>query len=213
MGTPMAPSPASGSGLPPEVEGQLKAAEIAAKTARRNTWLTVIGGILVALITGLTTYYAGHGSNTGTSGPVSQLTLDPFGAPNGDSNIGWTVSLSGPVSGLRPGQMVWTFNEPLQEPRTYYPDTGPCSVSAGTWTCDGVHIGVEGTAGLGKYRIWAVVVSTSDAFNIVNVLRCLPSGIPGVRGVKINPACPDLFSSLPGNDVVQPQSIEVTRTH
>jgi hypothetical protein len=216
MGTPTAPSPASGSGVPPEVlaqvEGQLKAAEIAAKTARRNTWLTVIGGILVAAITGGLTYYAGHGSNTGIPRPVSQLTLGSFGAPNGDSNIPWEVSLSGPVSGLKPGQMVWTFNEFLKTPGTYYPDTGPCAVNAGTWRCDHVHIGTGGKDGLGKYRIWAVVVSSSDAFKIVATLRCFPSGIPSIRGVTLKPACPDTFSSLPGNDLVPAQSIEVTRT-
>jgi hypothetical protein len=210
METPTVPSPASGSGLSPEAEAQVKAAQIAAETAQKTTRLTVIGGIVVALIAGFAAYYA-HGSNTNASEPVSQVTLGTFGAPNGDSNIGWTVDLSGSVSGLQTGQMIWTFNESLRTPGTFYPDTGPCSVNADIWTCDGVHIGSEGKVGLGKYRIWAVVVSTSDAFNIVTTLRCFPSGIPSVPGVKINPACTDSYSSLPGGDVVPPQSIDVTR--
>jgi hypothetical protein len=108
--------------------------------------------------------------------------------------------------------MVWTFNESLKTTGAYYPDTGPCTVTAGTWRCDDVHIGTGGKAGLGKYRIWAVVVGSSDAFKIVATLRCFPSGIPSIRGATLKPACPDVFSSLPGNDLVPAQSIEVTRT-
>jgi hypothetical protein len=216
MTTPSSPSPASGPGVSPDalaqVQAQLEAAKIAAKAARRNAWLAVIGAVLTGTITGLATYYASHNSSTsGASGSASQLALGPFEAPNGDSNIPWTISLSGPVSGLKPGQMVWTLNESLKTPGIYYPDTGPCSVSAGTWTCTDLHIGIEGKSGLGKYRIWAVVVSSSDAFEIVDEIRCFPSGILSIHGVTLKPACQDSSTSLPGSDLVAPENIQVTR--
>jgi hypothetical protein len=216
MTTPPSPSsPSSGSGVSPDtlaqVQAQLDTAKIAERTARRTARLALVGVIIAPIITGVSIYLASHTSSANTAGQTDQLTLGPFGPPNGDSNIPWTISLSGPVSGLRGGQVVWTFNESLAEPRVYYPNTGPCSISTGTWTCPILHIGAKGRAGIGKYRIWAVVVSSSDAFKIVDELRCYTSGIPSIRGVTLNPECQSWTTSLPGGDLVPPQEIDVTR--
>lgn len=193
-------------GPSPDVIAQVKAQRSVARWA-------AVSAVIVALISISANIFQVIHNNSGSgnsSPPASQLSLGPFEAPDGNSDIGQVVNLSGPISGLKVHQLVWTFNEPLTpKSGVYFPDTGPCTVSANTWTCDNIYIGESPTrqnpkAGLGPYRIWVVVVSEQDAFNIVNALRCQPTATDD---------CSQTFTSLPGSDIAQPQFITVTRTH
>lgn len=205
-----------------QIEARLKAEEIKARSAQRNTRWTVVGAVVVALITGLTTYFAtkssGPGGSSSASSSAAKLSFSLTNPADG-STVGQVVNVSGTVSGLSAGELIWTFNEPLiSGSGTYFPNTGPCTVTGDTWTCSGVDIGGPATLEnakdvLGPYRIWAVIVSTEDAFDIVAHIRCFPSGKPNVAGVKINPICPDSYQVLPGSDIYTPQQTAVTRTH
>ena len=85
-------------------------------------------------------------------------------------------SYSGKVYNLRLGQLVWTFNQSVARktgsisPVTY-PDSGPCVVnySKRTWACDNVYVG--STNDTGMYRVCAAILSSSDAFAVVDLLR------------------------------------------
>lgn len=216
MTTPPDASATPPSSPSPDAQAQVQAQRYSAK-------LAAVVAIVVALLSlggnvfqGLTRSTTGHNS----SAPV-QVVLDPIQNPSDGSSINGYVDISGSVSGLKPGQMVWTFNEPYNSQGnpsgSYFPNTGPCEVSGDTWHCSHIAIGAVGggpIAGLGRYRIWAAVVSDSDAFSIVTAIRCFVSGIlvPPVRGVKIEPVCPVSLPSLPGKDIVAPQGITVTRT-
>ena len=173
---------------------------------------TAISAVIVALISLAGNIFQAVHNNGGSTPTAVKPELGPFGPPNGDSNIGQVVNLSGPVSGLARGQMVWTFNEPLRpNGGTVFPNTGPCEVSGKTWTCNNIFIGESPTtrnpkAGQGRYLIWAAVVSEQDAFDIVSHLRCNPTP---------QSPCNQTYtrSTLPGRDILPPQKIRVTRTH
>jgi hypothetical protein len=129
--------------------------------------------------------------------------------PGIDGIIGAVVNLSGTVHNLKPGQVVWTFNQPISgQPGagTYFADTGPCAVTGITWSCNNVYIGdapslTDPEAGKGTYLVWAIILSDQDAFNVVDELRChSTAGHP----------CPTI-SKLPGTDIAQPQKITVIR--
>jgi hypothetical protein len=205
-----------------QIEAALRSAEITAQSAQKATRLTVAGAIAAALITGLATYFVTTTStsrvNLSASSSGGSLSFS-LTSPADGSTIGQVVNVGGQVSGLSTGEFIWTFNEPLASGNnTYFPNTGPCAVTSDMWTCDGVDIGGPATSkyprnGLGSYRIWAVVVSARDAFDIVNHIRCFPSGKPSVAGIEISAACPDSYSSLPGSDIYPPQEAAVNRTH
>src|SRR3984893_4694575 len=167
-----------------QVEAQLEAAKIAAKSARSQTRWTALGGVVVALITGFTTYLVAKPSDAGapssSASSTTRLTIG-WNIPQNGSNVGQFINASGPVSGLKRGELIWTFNEPLFPKGgngLYYPNTGPCVVTSGIWTCDNIDIGGAGNEiakkGLGPYRVWVVVVSEQDAFDIVTHVRCFP---------------------------------------
>jgi hypothetical protein len=56
MEAPQAQSQSASADVIAQVNGQLEAARIAAKSARTQTKWTVVAGIVVALITGIATY-------------------------------------------------------------------------------------------------------------------------------------------------------------
>jgi hypothetical protein len=214
------------SALSPDVraklDAKLKAAGIKARSAQKTTKWTVAGAIVVALITGLTTYFVAKPSASRVNSPAlsSPVKLSfSLTNPADGSSIGQVINVSGSVSGLDNGELIWTFNEPLADGgRTYFPNTGPCTVAGDTWSCDQVDVGGPATPqapknGVGPYRIWAVIVSANDAFTIVNHIRCFPSGKASIVGAKIVSTCPDSYSELPGRDIYMPQQTAVTRTH
>jgi hypothetical protein len=86
-------------------------------------------------------------------------------------------NLSGDEKNLRPGELVWTFNQNIQgsgsgpySPTTY-PDSGPCTVNyvAQTWSCRGIYIGKSYDTSY--YRICVAIISTEQAIVVVNTLR------------------------------------------
>ena len=211
-GAPTEPPPGPSADAQVQVKAQRFAARLAAGV-----------GILVALLAlGGNVFLALHNGTTTQSPRVARkVVLGQIQTPSDGSSISGYIDISGSVSGLKPGEMVWTFNVPYNAQGapsgSYFPNTGPCNVESGTWHCNHIAIGAVGPGSshnLGRYDIWATVVSDSDAFSIVNTLRCFVSGIlvPDVRGVKIEPVCPSSLPSLPGQDIVTPQHITVTRT-
>lgn len=168
--------------------------------------------VVSSVITGFVTW-----ANTRDGTSAHQATesgnpsLGPINPPGDNGIIGQVVDLSGTVYNLKPGQVVWTFNQPISGPGAssdFFADTGPCAITGNTWSCSNIYIGESPTvknpkAGQGTYLIWAVILSDQDAFNIVNDLRC--NSIP-------DHSCPTI-STLPGTDIAQPQKITVYRTH
>lgn len=118
------------------------------------------------------------------AGPASPAA--PLGArsisidPTKDGAISYPTALEGDVSGLQPGEMVWTFNQPADNPEAVtYPNSGPCVVDYDhkRWKCSHIYIGAP--PGRGGYRIWAAVVNERQAFDIVIALRSPRISIQG----------------------------------
>lgn len=88
--------------------------------------------------------------------------------------VDYMSSYSGKVVNLGPGQMVWTFNQPVIHesisPLTY-PNTGPCTVdyAKGTWSCADIYVGSQNDTG--SYRVCAAILDSAEAFAVVNLLR------------------------------------------
>jgi hypothetical protein len=172
---------------------------------------TLIGAIITAAAALVATFFGGRLSSSGSSvtATAQAPSLGPINLPGNDGTIGAVVDLSGTVHNLKPGQVVWTFNQPISgDPATgtYFAETGPCAISGDTWSCNNVYIGdavssADPEAGKGNYLIWAVILSDQDAFNVVDELRChSTNGHP----------CPTI-SKLPGTDIAQPQKVMVIR--
>jgi hypothetical protein len=172
----------------------------------RSAWLQAASIVVAALIGAAAVYQFGPRQSTTTAPPALGVII----SPSNDSTVGNPIpELSGRVSNLRPGEMVWTFNAPQSQGGAYYPNTGPCPVTGGVWTCHNIYLGPAATPqnprlGNGNYVIWAVIVSDSDAFDIVTHLRCNPTP---------KNTCVQAYSTLPGTDIASPQSITVDRTH
>lgn len=182
---------------------------------RNQIFVALIGAFaLVAssVITGFVTWANTRNSTSGhQAGGSGNPSLGPMNLPGDNGIIGQVVNLSGTVYNLKPGQVVWTFNQPISGQAAssgYFADTGPCAITGNTWSCSNIYIGESPTAenpkaGQGTYLIWAVILSDQDAFNVVNDLRC--------NSAPSHP-CPTI-STLPGTDIAQPQKITVYRTH
>jgi hypothetical protein len=171
----------------------------------RGVLITALIGLVAVLISSSVTYLSTRATSSthrvGASSPGIQPTrLGRIKTPGPGVPVDQVVNLSGAVYNLKPDQLVWTFNQPLGS--SYFPDSGPCPVSGNTWQCNGIYIGNDGAAGIGVYRIWAVVVNDQDAFNIVNELRCVST--------KEDP-CPSI-NVLPGTDITKAQEVTVDRT-
>lgn len=90
--------------------------------------------------------------------------------------INYPDSYSGKAFNLRPGQLVWTFNQPVNTgtgaiDQATYPDSGPCDVnySRQLWVCHKVYIGrVQDT---GTYRVCVAILNTTQAFEVVTLLK------------------------------------------
>jgi hypothetical protein len=183
-----------------------------AVATRRAAWIGGICVVIAALIGVMGTLLTQHITSNGSPASGGQVTLGPFSPPNGNSDVGQVLNnLNGSVSNLKNGQLVWVFNEPLKDNKSHdiYPNVGPCPVSRGTWTCNPIYIGSgplpnNPKNGQGPYKIWVAVVSEQDAYDIVNHLLCHPT--------RKYP-CSQTYTTLPGGDIVAPQSISVDRTH
>jgi hypothetical protein len=117
---------------------ELKIALINAKTSLRNTRWTALGGFAAAAVAAGVSLYLGiynKSSSPTTSTSETRLALGPIRHPTDGSSIGVRVNLSGQVSGLKPGDLIWTFNEPYLRRRgvpsdRFYPDTGLVRLTA-----------------------------------------------------------------------------------
>ena len=191
-------------------------AEPEGRRQRRSQIIVALIGAAALLassvITGCVTWANTRDSKLDRQGTESgNPSLGSMNLPGNNGVIGQVVNLSGTVYNLKPGQAVWTFNQPISGhvgSQDFFADTGPCVTTGNTWSCDNIYIGESPTvknpkAGQGTYIIWAVILSDQDAFNIVNDLRC--SSTPGRP-------CP-MISKLPGADITRPQKITVFRTH
>jgi hypothetical protein len=174
--------------------------------------IAAIASVICSAITGVVTWTATrNGSSNHSTTADAAPYLGPINEPGSDGVIGQVVALSGTVYNLKPGEMVWTFNEPTGRQAgagSIYADSGPCTVSGNTWSCNDIYIGETPTTadpklGQGSYIIFAAIISDQDAFTLVNDLRCHAS--------PTNP-CPGL-TTVPGTDISKPQQITVYRNH
>ena len=174
----------------PDTEAQNKSQFRAALVSSTITGLCGIGAVIL-------TIFLTKGSNDSPSTPA--LKLGPISSPESLAHVTNPITISGPASGLKAGQMVWTFNQP-DGAGPYFPNSGPCPVSNGVWTCKGIWIGPSGDAGKGSYKLAAVVVSEQEAFDIVEHLRC-----------RTPPSCTETYTTMPGLDLSPAQTVDVTR--
>jgi hypothetical protein len=145
---------------------------------------TIIAAIIVAVASVAGVFFIGRATSgaspvptaPGAShSPASVVITEP---PAG--NTTFKTTLSGDVSNLQSGQLIWTFVQAVNNNNSFSPDTypteGPCSVNYnnGTWICSGVYIGDPKDTG--TYRVCAAVVDSSDAFAIVELLEQTEAG-------------------------------------
>jgi hypothetical protein len=86
-------------------------------------------------------------------------------APNDPVN--GEPQIRGTVSGLRAGDLVWSYNNP-DGTQEAYPDLGPCRVEGSDFACRLTGLGIDKTdAQLGKQRfsLWVVIVTSAQAVN------------------------------------------------
>jgi len=107
---------------------------------------------------------AAHGPPTLTITPPNKFTIPLIN------------TFSGSAINLQPGQIVWTFNQYVAGKhklfsKDTYPNSGPCVVDYArqTWTCPNIYIGSVNDNNF--YHVCAAILSPSDAFVVVNLLR------------------------------------------
>jgi hypothetical protein len=101
---------------------------------------------------------------------TARVTITP--PANGD--IRHKESYSGRAVNLRPGQLVWTFNQSVGTngpSDRVYPNSGPCTVDYKNhvWSCRDIYVGeLKDTR---PFMVCAAIISDSQALQIVNKLR------------------------------------------
>lgn len=130
-----------------------------------------LGGIFLGRVTA-----PAPGTSNSSQGATSVTINSPV---NGD--ISYQDSYSGNVANLRPGQLVWTFNQPVGQTgpgESVFPNSGPCAVnySNHTWICRDLYVGTFKDSR--TYMVCAAVISTSEALQIVNQLRSTQIWLP-----------------------------------
>lgn len=134
--------------------------------------IAVVGGVAGAYIApqhGATTPPAASVSST-SLGPATLSIVEPPAA-----DIHFEDNYHGRVTNLRPGQLIWTFNQTVTGGKVsekVYPDTGPCTVnySQHQWKCIGVYVG-SAPPDHNTYIVCAAIIDTQTAFAIVDDLR------------------------------------------
>ena len=80
-------------------------------------------------------------------------------------------TISGRVTNLSPGEMVWTFNQKYDKTGRLelpiFANPGPCPVTNETWRCENVYIGDSTKDNRRQFAVWASVVSEEQAKHIV----------------------------------------------
>ena len=122
----------------------------------------VLGAAIVTIVVNIL------GVEGGSSGPI-ELT---FENPPEGGTYSSPGTLSGRVTNLSPGEMVWTFNQKY-DPKTgrlqlpFFANPGPCAVADGKWSCEGVYVGDSTKDNGRQFAVWAAVVNEEQAQHIV----------------------------------------------
>src|SRR5712692_4918148 len=108
------------------------------KKGKKGRWLTVpratILAALIAVGGGVAGAYIAP-QNKGAPTPAPSVSSTPLGPASltinqpSTGDIHWKDNYSGEAMSLRPGQLVWTFNQTVAGGSIsdkVYPDTGPC---------------------------------------------------------------------------------------
>jgi hypothetical protein len=136
--------------------------------------ITAAGVVLAAFIGGRASVSGATPTPTASSkatyGPTSVAITPPK-----NFNIPLVNTLSGHEVNLQHGELVWTFNQYVSKDGSFsqrtYPNSGPCTVdyTRQTWVCSNIYIGSANDNR--SYKVCAAILSTSDALQVVNLLR------------------------------------------
>jgi hypothetical protein len=88
-----------------------------------------------------------------------------------DGYIQYPDTFSGVAANLKPGQVVWTFNQSVtgrQSSTAVYPNSGPCMVGGGRWTCK---LWIGAAKDTGAYKVCVAVLDPPLAMQIVQGFR------------------------------------------
>src|SRR5262249_10154712 len=94
--------------------------------------------------------------------------------PVGGNRITMSPVITGTVTKLAPGEVVWSFNEPYTTGRrpvlsgTAYPDAGPCQVKGSSFRCNLVFAGVKHDY-CRQVRLWVAVITVNQANDDANI--------------------------------------------
>jgi hypothetical protein len=140
---------------------------------------TIIAAIILAaggvagVAIGRATASGGASASTASDASHGAASVTITEPPTGD--VKFNTNLSGKVSKLQRGELIWTFAQPVNNGGSFspntYPTTGPCTVNYtnGTWICNNVYIGDVKDSG--TYRVCAAIVNSPDTFIIVQLLE------------------------------------------
>lgn len=143
---------------------------LADRSGLRNALIGLLGTVIVAGAGLLGATIQAHREPAAPAAPIGprSISIDP----TKDGTISYPTALEGDISGLQPGEMVWTFNQPTDSPgAAIYPNSGPCVVDYDhkRWKCSRIYIGAPSDHG--GFRVWAAVVNERQAFDTVEALR------------------------------------------
>jgi hypothetical protein len=180
------------------VTAQGLAQSSAAKHDRSAVVAAAIGGIatiVAALVGGLFGYRKAQGASDN---------IESFGPPSVHVTSAWWYDrnqlgryvIKGESKNLRPGQLIWTYNQPIHADGSkgpLYPDPGPCPVGPdGGWTCDAGFAGEAKSRGQ-RFMLWAMVVDERQGYAAIKTKLRLgnpgnsytsPDDVPHVDGTQ-----------------------------
>jgi hypothetical protein len=139
--------------------------------------ITGLFGLAGAVIAGMWGYAAAtnNAETEEPSAPPGIVGMEVEWTPNTEGEVEGRYQLTGEVENFEPGQLVWSYNQPLNPDTNgdgvrdgvagpIYPDHGPCTVdSAGKFTCDLGWAGEPVSDAGQPFGIWAAVVDDEDA--------------------------------------------------
>jgi hypothetical protein len=140
----------------------------------------LIGAVAAAVISGFFSYRAGQDASDKTEnlGPPSVHVTSAKWVD--DKEQPGRYAIDGESKNLRQGQLIWTYNQPIQpggKKGPLYPDPGPCPVGPdGDWTCDAGFAG-EAKARGQRFLLWAMVVDERQGYAAIKTM--LGQGNPG----------------------------------
>jgi hypothetical protein len=172
-------------------------------------WISAIAGLIVAL-TGAG-FIAGHAtasSSTASSGirgaasPAPSVSAVPdthIKNPVGGDSINMRPVITGTVTGLAPGEVVWSFNEPYTTGISpvpsgmVYPDAGPCRIDGSSFRCN-LDFAGEQHDYCRQVQLWVAVVTADEANDDANI----KAGVTGNTYISLttNPTPPHVANAV-----------------